>query len=130
MCTTFPGCLTSVHGRRHFGTIAHHGAKVTRDIDTRGAPRSRPARRRRRGRVGRFELDAAADVRLDFTQAPGRAHAVGLFRAGANQACDRNPVNCLNVVDAATATRTYPALPPGVYWLIVQSYPTGPARRR
>ena len=77
-------------------------------------------------RVGRFMLEAVTDLRLDFAQAQGSAHVVGLFRAGANQACDRNPVNCLNAADNPTATRSYSALQPGAYWLIVQSYPSTP----
>jgi len=129
MCTRFPGCLVSICSADvDFGAIAQHGARVTRDMDTRGsnatfatcAPAGGVAR------VGRFTLDAASDVRLDFAQTQGSAHVVGLYRAGANQACDRNPADCLNAMDSLTATRSYSALQPGVYWLIVQSYPSRP----
>src|SRR5262249_23745351 len=54
----------------------------------------------------------------------GGAHVVALFRAGASQACDRNPVACFQAGDAATGTQTFPGLGAGVYWLIVESYPT------
>jgi hypothetical protein len=101
---------------------------VTRTLDTRGAKQGYAtcAPSGGVGRVGRFELDTAADVRLDFTQPSGAAHVIGLFRAGANQTCDRNPVTCVNAGDNPTATQTFSALPPGTYWLIVESYPSVP----
>ena len=74
-------------------------------------------------RVAGFSLAAAADVRMDFTQATGSAHVVSLFHAGVGQDCDQNRVHCLNVGEKATATTTYAALDPGSYWLVVQSYP-------
>jgi len=126
MCATFPACLTiNCSVDTDFGTLATHGASVTRPVNTTGAPKGymtcAPAGGR--GRVGRFELDATADVRLDFSQAPGTAHVVGLFRAGASEACDRNPITCVMAGDDATATQTFSSLQPGVYWLIVESYP-------
>jgi hypothetical protein len=126
MCTTFPACLTidcSVDA--DFGTLATRGAHVVRMINTQGAAQGYTtcAPPGGVGRVGRFELDATADVRLDFSQGSQTAHVVGLFRAGANEACDRNPLTCLMVRDAATATQTFAGLTAGVYWLIVESYP-------
>jgi hypothetical protein len=53
----------------------------------------------------------------------GRPTPSSCFRAGANQACDRNPVKCVNVADKPMATQTFAALPAGTYWLVVQSYP-------
>jgi hypothetical protein len=126
MCATFPACLTvNCSPDTDFGTLATHGASVKRTLDTTGAPQGYAtcAPTGGRGRVGRFELDATADVRLDFSQVSGTAHVVGLFQAGANETCDRNPITCLQVGDAATATKTYSGLAAGVYWLIVESYP-------
>jgi hypothetical protein len=126
MCTTFPACLTAdCSPDTDFGTLAIHGARVTRAMDTTGAPKGYAtcAPTGGRGRVGRFELDATADVRLDFSQVSGVAHVVELFRAGANETCDRNPLTCVMVRDDPTASQTFSALPPGIYWLIVESYP-------
>jgi hypothetical protein len=126
MCTSFPGCLTvNCAVDTDFGTLATHGASVTRQIDTRGAAQGYAtcAPTGGRGRVGRFQLDATADVRLDFSQAAGAAHVVALFRAGASETCDRNPLTCVMAGDTATATRTFSSLGAGVYWLIVESYP-------
>lgn len=124
-CTMFPGCLAvSCTADVDFGTIATHGANVTRMMNTVGDGRSYAtcAPSGGVGRVGRFQLDATADVRLDFKQGSGSAHAIGLFRAGANQTCDRNPVDCVNAMDDPSASKTFPALAPGVYWIIVGSY--------
>jgi hypothetical protein len=127
MCsTTFPGCLTvNCMPDVDFGTLAPHGARATQMLDTTGATASYAtcAPAGGHGRVGRFTLTAAADVRLDFSQASTAAHVVALFRAGALQSCDRNPVDCVPIGQAATATHTFAALAPGVYWLIVESYP-------
>jgi hypothetical protein len=129
MCTTFPGCLTvSCSADVDFGTLAPHGARVMRAVDTRGgnAGFTTCAPAGGLGRVGRFELDATADVRMDFTQGPTSAHVISLFRAGASQRCDRNPVDCVDAMDKPTASKSFPALAPGVYWLIVDSYPNLP----
>jgi hypothetical protein len=126
MCTTFPACLTvNCSPDTDFGTLAAHGASVTRAIDTTGAPNAYAtcAPSGGRGRVGRFQLDATADVRLDFSQISGTAHVVELFRAGANETCDRNPLTCVSAGDTAMTSQTFSALPAGVYWLIVESYP-------
>jgi hypothetical protein len=128
-CTMFPGCLTvACTADVDFGTLAQHGASVRRAIDTTGGNSSYAtcAPAGGLGRVGRFQLDATADVRIDFTQGPTSAHVVGVFRAGASQRCDRNSVACLNAKDDSSASTTLPALAPGVYWLIVDSYPNLP----
>jgi len=125
-CTMFRGCLTvSCTVDVDFGTIATHGATVSRSMDTTGgnAGYATCAPSGGLGRVGRFQLDATADVRLDFKQGANSAHVVGLFRAGANQTCDRNQVSCVDAADNPSATKTFTALAPGVYWLIVDSYP-------
>jgi hypothetical protein len=125
-CTTFPACLASdCHADVDFGTVAAHGAKVARMLDTSGASASYAtcAIPGGHGRVGQFVLTAAADLRVDFSQAASGAHAVALFRAGAGQTCDSNPVACLDAGDKASATETFPALVAGTYWLIVESYP-------
>jgi len=125
-CTMFPACLTlNCSADIDFGSIAAHGAQVTRSFDTRGAPRGYAtcALPGGHGRVGRFTLPDAADVRVDFSQAMGSAHVVSIFRAGASQACYQNPVGCLNAGDRPSATQTFAALAPGVYWLVVESFP-------
>ena len=125
-CTTFPGCLTaSCTADADFGTLAQHGASVSRSFDTTGGSTaySTCAPNGGFGRVGRFQLDATADVRMDFKQGANSAHVVALFRAGANQSCDRNPVDCVNAMDNPLASKTFSALAPGVYWVIVDSYP-------
>jgi hypothetical protein len=125
-CTKFPGCLTLVcKPEVDFGTIAAHGAKASGTFETQRAMQSYTtcAPPGGKGQAGTFVLTETADVRMELTQGAGSAHAVGLFRAGASQACDRNPVRCVNVGDDAAATHTYAALPAGTYFLVVQSYP-------
>ena len=80
------------------------------------------------GRVGRFQLTRPrTDLRLDFTQQAGSAHVVGALSAPAPvRAATRNRVDCLDGRRRPTATRTFPALAAGVYWLIVESYPGVP----
>jgi hypothetical protein len=126
MCATFAGCLTvDCTPDLDFGALAAHGASVTRPFDTTSAAQGYTtcAPAGGRGRVGRFELDATTDVQLLFTQTAGAAHVVGLFRAGANEACDRNPLACVMAGDTATTRQTFSSLAPGVYWLIVESFP-------
>ena len=95
-----------------FGTIAAHGA-TCRALDGHDE-RDRQLRDLRAVRAaavgsGRFQLDTTADVRVDFMQGTTSAHVVGLFRAGANQRCDRNPVDtCIPAGDDPTATPHVP----------------------
>jgi hypothetical protein len=124
-CKTFPACLQSACVPDvDFGAIASSGTSVTKTISTVGATASYSTCAPPGGvaRVAGFSLAAAADVKIDFTQAAGSAHVLALFRAGVGQTCDQNPVDCLRVGDKATATQTYTALPPGNYWLAVQSF--------
>jgi len=125
-CVKAPNCLTArCTPDVDFGTLTAHDANVTRTLDTSGSGRAFAtcAPTGGLGRVGRFDLTAAADVRMDFAQPMGEAHVVGLFRAGANQACDQNPVTCVQVGQQATATQTFGNLAPGTYWLVVESFP-------
>jgi hypothetical protein len=124
-CVQFPGCLMAqCQPDIDFGTLASHGSDVSRLFDTRGAPQGfvTCAPPGGTGRVGRFTLTSSADVRLDLTQASTGAHAVALFRAGANQACDQNLVECFDA-GAGSATHTFAGLGAGTYWLIVESHP-------
>jgi hypothetical protein len=128
-CTTFPGCLTvSCTPEVDFGTIAAHGANVARTFDTRSATAAFDtcAPTGGFGRVGRFTLTEATDLKLDFSQPGGSAHVVGVYRAGAGQSCERNPVACVDVGGTATRTQSFPGLAAGVYWVIVDSYPGVP----
>jgi hypothetical protein len=128
-CKTFPACLQAACAPDvDFGAIAASGASVTRTMSTVGATASFATCAPPGGvaRVGSFSLAAAADVKLDFSQAAGSAHVVSLFRAGVGQSCDQNYVICLRVGDKASATQTYAALTPGSYWVVVQSFPGTP----
>ncbi len=124
-CVMFPGCLTvACNFDVDFGTLAAHGSVATRDMNTQGSMQGfatcvSPGGR---GRVGQFVLTTTADVRADITQAAGAAHGVAIFRAGANQACDQNLVSCFDAAGASTATHTFPALPAGTYWVVVESH--------
>ena len=124
-CVTFPGCLTtSCNFDVDFGTLSPHGSRVTRDMNTQVSMQGfatcvSPGGT---GRVGQFVLTATTDVRVDFTQAAGSAHGVAIYRAGANQACDQNQVSCFDALAAASATRTFPALAAGTYWIIAESH--------
>ena len=95
-CTTFPGCLTvACAADVDFGTLASHGASVTRTIDTTGATRAFTtcATTGANGRDASFVLTAPPDVSLDITQTIGAAHAVALFRAGARRDVRSQPRN-------------------------------------
>jgi hypothetical protein len=125
-CTQAPSCLTvDCQPQIHFGTIAVHGADVSASFDTSASMQTYAtcATPGGHGQVGDLTLTATTDLRLDFTQAAGTAHVVSLFRAGANQACDQNPVFCVAAGQQPTATHTFPSLAPGVYRVVVQSYP-------
>jgi hypothetical protein len=124
-CVMFPACLTvSCLVDVDFGTLAAHGADVTRTLNTSGAPTGYascvPAGGR--GRVGRFVLGSSADVRVDITQAMGSAHALSIFRAGVNQACDQNLVSCFDAGVASMTPHTFAGLDPGTYWVVVESH--------
>jgi hypothetical protein len=128
-CVRFPGCLNvNCRPEVDFGALAPQGADVTRTLDTRNSPHgfATCAPPGGRARVGQFTLAAAADVRLDFSQPAGAAHVVSLHRAGVGQKCDQNLVSCLQVGQSPTGTRTYQALQPGTYYVIVQSFPNTP----
>jgi uncharacterized protein (DUF2141 family) len=125
-CNQLPQCLAmSCTADVDFGTLLAHGSDVTKTMDTRTATRSFKtcAFPGGTGLVGKFVLGETADVRLDFTQATGGAHAITLNRAGFEQLCDQNELFCVQAGDAPTATHTFAALPAGTYYVIVQSYP-------
>ena len=126
-CKTFPACLSAAcKADVDFGAIASSGASVTRTMSTVGATASYGTCASPGGvaRVGSFNLPAAADVKLDFSQVKGSAHVAAVFRAGVGQPCDvqTNLVHCLDAGQEPTASYTFPALPAGNYWVIVQSF--------
>src|SRR6266700_267571 len=128
-CTMFPACLAvRCQVGVDFGALAAHGADVTRQMSTVGATASYStcAPSGGRGVVGQFSVNQLTDVRLDFMQGANAAHVVELYRAGANQACDQNPVDCVTVGQMASATHTFAGLAAGTYRLIVESYPSTP----
>jgi hypothetical protein len=124
-CKTFPACLHSACTPEiDFGTLAPHDARVTRTISTVGATAhyNTCASPGGTARVGQFVLSGPADLRIDVTQSAGAAHVVSVFRAGVDQACDQNLVNCFRLGQATSGTRTLPALGAGTYWVVVQSF--------
>ncbi len=124
-CVNFPACLTALcQPEVDFGTIQAHDSSSTRNINTQGAVLSFATCAAPGGtaRVGQFTLAATADVRIDVSQQTGAAHVVTINRAGVGQACDQNLVTCIQLGQMPSATKTLPALAPGVYWVIVQSF--------
>ena len=86
-------------------TIATHGASVSRDDGH--ARRRQGVTRPARPRAASAASDDSSSTRRPTSASTssrrsGSAHVVGLFRAGANQACDRNPVDCVNAMDNPT----------------------------
>src|SRR5205814_305363 len=65
-----------------------------------------------------------AAVRMDYTQPANADHVFALFRAGVNQACNQNPIDCFDPKAAPAGTHTW-VLPPGHYYLIVQAFTAG-----
>jgi hypothetical protein len=125
-CKDNPKCIVlACMPEIDFGVIAPMDAKVTRVFDTTSATRtfSTCAFPGGTALVGQFTLTTTASVRLDFTQQMGAAHVVDVFRAGTLQACDANPLFCLQAGQAPSATHSFAGLAPGVYYVIVQSYP-------
>ena len=126
-CKTFPACLSAAcKADVDFGAIASSGASVTRTMSTVGATMTYSTCAPPGGvaRVGSFNLPAAADVKLDFSQVKGSAHVVAVFRAGVGQPCDvqSNLVYCLAAGQDLTASYTFNGLSAGNYWIIVQSF--------
>ncbi len=125
-CSTRASCLaTGCVAEVDFGRIAARGASVTRTISTVGAVSSFQTCAVPGGsaQVARFELESATDLRIAFEQPSSAAHVIAVFRAGANQLCDQNPVQCLKAGQEPSSSYSIPALSAGTYWLIVQSYP-------
>ena len=125
-CTTFPACLAvACTADVDFGTIAPHGASVTRAIDTTGATPGYAtcAPAGGIGRVGRFQLDDDRGRPLDFTQGRGQRARHRPVPRGREPALRPQPGR-LPVGDGQpTASKTFSALAPGVYWVIVEAYP-------
>jgi len=125
-CVAFPACLAvSCHVDVTLGALAAHGGSVSAGLDTSTGTRSFATCAPSGGQalVAEVSLAETSDVRLDFAQVSGAAHVVALYRAGAGQACDQNPVDCLTVGQSPTAAHTFAGLAAGVYRVIVQSYP-------
>ena len=80
--------------------------------------------------VGEFTLTGTADLTLAWQQAKGEDNVFGLFRAGINQACGANPVDCVDPKEAPTGTHTFPSLAAGHYYVITQAVREGRARAR
>jgi hypothetical protein len=74
--------------------------------------------------VGKVTLTGKTDLVLAFTQMQGEDHVFGLFRAGVNQTCGANPVDCYDPKSATSGTHTFQNQAAGEYYLISQPFET------
>jgi hypothetical protein len=72
--------------------------------------------------VGQFNLTGDAAVKLSFMQNKGEDHVFGLFRAGTNQGCADNPVDCYDPKSATMGSHTFVNLTAGLYYVISQPF--------
>jgi hypothetical protein len=126
MCVDDPACKNlKCHPTVDFGTLMPRGSTVTRMENTTGTTdvTVTPCAPGGGGMVvGQFTLTGTADLTLAWQQAKGEDHVFGLFRAGINQACGANPVDCVDPKEATTGKHTFAALPGGDYYVITQAY--------
>jgi hypothetical protein len=125
-CVNNPKCKDlQCHPTVDFGTINPMGSMSTRMEDSTGSMdvTVTPCAPGGAGMVvGKFTLSGKADVVLSFMQAQGEDHVFGLFKAGINQTCGANPVDCFDPKSATMGTHTYQSLPAGDYYLISQPF--------
>ncbi|MDB4965196.1 MAG: hypothetical protein JWN44_885, partial [Myxococcales bacterium] len=126
MCADDPSCKDlKCHPTIDFGTLAASGASATRMEDTRGTKdvTVTPCASGGAGMVvGKFTLAGGADLTLAWSQGAKEDHVFGLFRAGINQGCGDNPVDCVDPKGAATGLHTFPSLAAGDYYVISQPF--------
>jgi hypothetical protein len=108
-----------------FGTLQQHDSKSEKVVSTVGTKdvAVTPCAPGGGGMVV-AEFTVATDntsVRLDFTQGAGADHVFGLFRAGINQKCEANPIDCYDPKSAPSGNHTW-ALNAGHYYLIIQAF--------
>ncbi|MCK5799143.1 MAG: hypothetical protein KAI47_18245, partial [Deltaproteobacteria bacterium] len=127
-CKAFPACVTLLcKPSVDFGTVHPTGTKVTRDFDARGRPDAytSPCVIPGGGEVvGHFKLSGKADVKVTYTQKSGD-HAFALFRAGSGEACNANPLRCLDPESASSGDFSLKSLESGDYYLIVEAFAGG-----
>ncbi len=108
-----------------FGTLQGMGSTVTKTVSTTGTVDvvTTPCAPGGGGMiVGRVTLAATTDVSLSYTQAKGEDHVFGLFRAGVNQPCAANPIECYDPKGAQSGVHPYPGLAAGDYYIIAQAF--------
>ena len=122
-CVDHPACQNLVcKPTVDFGALAHNDARSQKVIATAGTidvAKTQCAPAGGGQVVTTFEvLDNATTVRMDFTQPMNSDHAFGLFRAGVNQRCEANPIDCFDPKAMPSGTHTW-VLDKGRYYLIV-----------
>jgi hypothetical protein len=108
-----------------FGTLHATGSSSTRTMNTTGTKDVTITQCAPGGAgmvVTEFRLSNSADVTLKYSQGAGEDHVFALFGAGINQACNQDPLGCVDSKSAPTGTHTYAALPAGHYYLVVQAF--------
>ena len=118
-----------VHGRRR---LRHHRhARRQRDA-RRWTRRARPGLRHLRARPAASAASGGSSSTRRPTSAstssrarPARTPSASSARARTRPATAIR-VDCVNAMDDPSASKTFSALAPGVYWIIVESYPNLP----
>jgi len=125
-CANLPACRNlKCMPTVDFGTLATRGASVTRTVNTVGTVdvTTTPCAPGGAGMVvASFTTTAVTDVTLSFTQAAGKDHVFGVFRAGVNQTCGQNPVGCYDPKSATMGKNTFAQLLAGEYYVITQPF--------
>ena len=126
ICSADPSCKDlQCHPTVDFGALQPMGSSVTKTVNTTGTTdvAVTPCAPGGGGEVvGKFAVVATADVTLSYTQAQGEDHVFGLFRAGVNQTCGANPIECYDPKGAVAGVHAYPSLPAGNYYIIAQAF--------
>ena len=127
LCNMIPQCMNLVcKPTVDFGTLQPHDSKSEKMISTVGTKdvALTPCAPGGGGMVVSEFVLAGMDttaVKLDFTQSANSDHVFALFRAGINQACTANPIECYDPKSAASGSHNF-VLAPGHYYLFVQSF--------
>jgi hypothetical protein len=126
MCVMLPACQNlKCHPTVDFGTINPKGSSSTKMENTKGTTdvAVTPCAPGGAGMVvGQFTLSGDAAVTLTYSQNMGMDTVFGLFRAGVNQGCGDNPVECYDPKGALTGNHTFQQLKAGNYYIISQPF--------
>jgi hypothetical protein len=125
-CADNPRCQDlQCHPTVDFGTFFAHGSRATRNENTSGTSDVTVTECAPPGGgmvVGELKMSDGADLTLEWSQPSGEDHVFGLFRAGVNQTCGANPIDCVDPKGAPTGTHAFAALPAGRYYIIAQPF--------